>query len=72
DRLCRGSVREELSARRQRGVTLMEAAAVLFILAAVTASIMIFYLDGDGSRKASAPVYEFGAIQPTAHPLNTG
>ncbi|MTH95488.1 type 4 pilus major pilin [Roseibium sp. RKSG952] len=72
DRLCLGSIREGLSARRKRGVTLIEAAMVLAILAIVVAGIMIFYTNADGSRKTSATISELGAIQQGVRSLYSG
>jgi major structural subunit of bundle-forming pilus len=71
-RLRLGSIREELSARRKRGVTLIEAAMVLAILAVIIAGIMIFYTNADGSRKTSATVSELGAIQQGIRSLYSG
>lgn len=67
-----GSLREELSARRKRGMTLIEAAMVLAILAVVIAGIMIFYTNADGSRKTSAAISELGAIQQSVRSLYAG
>ena len=61
-----------LAARRTRGVTLIEAAMVLAILAVVVAGIMVFYTNADGSRKTSAAMSELGAIQQAVRSLYAG
>ena len=49
--------------RRRKGVTLIEAAMVLSILAVFIAGVMTFYTTADGSRKTSTAISELGAIQ---------
>jgi len=49
--------------RRQRGLTLIEAATVLAILAFVVAGIMMLYTSADQSRKTTAALSELAAIQ---------
>ena len=49
--------------RRQRGLTLIEAATVLAILAFVVAGIMMLYTSADQSRKTTAALSELASIQ---------
>jgi len=50
-------------ARRQRGLTLIEAATVLAILAFVVAGIMMLYTSADQSRKTTSALSELASIQ---------
>ena len=61
--------RATLVHRRKRGVTLIEAAMVLSILAVFIAGIMTFYTTADSSRKTSSAISELGAIQQAVRSL---
>jgi len=49
--------------RRQRGLTLIEAATVLAILAFVVAGIMMLYTSADQSRKTTTSLSELASVQ---------
>jgi len=58
--------------RRQRGLTLIEAATVLAILAFVVAGIMQLYTAADGSRKTTAALSELASIQQSVRSVYGG
>jgi len=58
--------------RRQRGLTLIEAATVLAILAFVVAGIMMLYTSADQSRKTTSALSELAAVQQAVRAVYSG
>jgi major structural subunit of bundle-forming pilus len=60
-----GVITRKLSAKlkRQRGLTLIEAATVLAILAFVVAGIMVLYTNADQSRKTTTTLSQLANVQ---------
>lgn len=57
---------------RERGLTLIEAATVLAILAIVVAGIMVLYRNADMSRKTTAALNQLNTIQSAISTLYSG
>lgn len=58
--------------RRMRGLTLIEAATVLAILAIVVAGIMVLYRNAETSRKTTAALNQLNTIQSGVNTLYSG
>lgn len=66
------SLRKRLAAKARRGLTLIEAAMVLAILALVVAGIMLFYTSANTSRQTTAALGDLAAIQQSVRSLYGG
>jgi len=58
-----GVISRKSAIKRQRGLTLIEAATVLAILAFVVAGIMVMYTGADQSRKTTTALSQLASIQ---------
>lgn len=67
-----GSLKRRLATTSRRGLTLIEAAMVLAILALVVAGIMLFYTQANTSRQTTAALGELAAVQQAVRGLYGG
>lgn len=67
-----GAISRKAAIKRQRGLTLIEAATVLAILAFVVAGIMVMYTSADQSRKTTTALSQLASIQQSVRSLYGG